>query len=162
MPKGSNRTLILSYAAKYASCFYGPFREAVGSRAAGWSATSAPISSTSPMSTRRLREVEQDLVEGADMVMVKPGLPYLDIVRRVKDSFNVPVVAYQVSGEYAMIEFAAAGRRHQPQGGHARKPLGLQARRVRHCAQLLSRSRRPGLWRNSGGGILLSALAAPM
>ncbi len=103
---GFENTLIMSYSAKYASCFYGPFREAVGSgdRLVGDKRTyQLDYANTE----EGLREVAQDIAEGADMVMVKPGLPYLDMVRRVKDSFNVPVAAYQVSGEYAMIRFAA-------------------------------------------------------
>jgi porphobilinogen synthase len=97
---------IMSYAAKYASTFYGPFRDAVGSgeRLVGDKRT---YQLDYGNSDEALREVAQDLEEGADMVMVKPGMPYLDIVRRVHDSFNVPVFAYQVSGEYAMIELAA-------------------------------------------------------
>ncbi len=98
---------IMAYAAKYASAFYGPFRDAVGTNA-----TLIGDKRTYQMdpgnSDEALREVALDLEEGADMVMVKPGLPYLDIVRRVKDTFAVPTFAYQVSGEYAMIEAAAA------------------------------------------------------
>jgi porphobilinogen synthase len=98
---------IMAYAAKYASAFYGPFRDAIGT-----SATLTGDKRTYQMdpgnSDEALREVALDLEEGADMVMVKPGLPYLDIVRRVKDTFSVPTFAYQVSGEYAMIEAAAA------------------------------------------------------
>ena len=98
---------IMSYAAKYASAFYGPFRDAVGSR--GLLKGDKKTYQMDPASSEEaLREVELDLAEGADSVMVKPGLPYLDIVRRVKDTFEVPVFAYQVSGEYAMIEAAAA------------------------------------------------------
>ena len=97
---------IMSYAAKYASTFYGPFRDAVGSgeRLVGDKRT---YQLDYANSEEALREVAQDLEEGADMVMVKPGMPYLDIVRRVHDSFNVPVFAYQVSGEYTMIQLAA-------------------------------------------------------
>jgi porphobilinogen synthase len=99
-------TQIMSYAAKYASCYYGPFREAVGSgtRLKGDKLT---YQMDYFNADEALREVEQDLAEGADSVMVKPGLPYLDVVRAVRDEFNIPVFAYQVSGEYAMIEFAA-------------------------------------------------------
>ncbi|MDE2410830.1 MAG: porphobilinogen synthase [Sphingomonadales bacterium] len=98
---------IMSYAAKYASAFYGPFRDAVGSR--GLLKGDKKTYQMDPgNSEEALREVELDLAEGADSVMVKPGLPYLDIVRRVKETFEVPVFAYQVSGEYAMIEHAAA------------------------------------------------------
>jgi len=106
---GDNRTgvQIMSYAAKYASCFYGPFREAVGSgsRLKGDKRT---YQMDFANADEALREIEQDIAEGADSVMVKPGLPYLDIVRRARDAFNIPVYAYQVSGEYAMIEMAGA------------------------------------------------------
>ncbi|MEW6577011.1 porphobilinogen synthase [Sphingorhabdus sp.] len=98
---------IMSYAAKYASAFYGPFRDAVGSR--GLLKGDKKSYQMDPAnSDEALREVAMDIAEGADSVMVKPGLPYLDIIRRVKDGFDVPVFAYQVSGEYAMIEAAAA------------------------------------------------------
>jgi len=98
---------IMSYAAKYASAFYGPFRDAVGSR--GLLKGDKKTYQMDPANAEEaLREVEIDLAEGADSVMVKPGLPYLDIVRRVKEAFEVPVFAYQVSGEYAMIEAAVA------------------------------------------------------
>ena len=98
---------IMAYAAKYASAFYGPFRDAVGS--GGLLKGDKKTYQMDPANAEEaLREVELDLAEGADSVMVKPGLPYLDIVRRVKERFEVPVFAYQVSGEYAMIEAAAA------------------------------------------------------
>ena len=98
---------IMSYAAKYASAFYGPFRDAVGS--SGLLKGDKKTYQMDPANAEEaLREVELDLAEGADSVMVKPGLPYLDIVRRVKEAFEVPVFAYQVSGEYAMIEAAVA------------------------------------------------------
>ena len=98
---------IMAYAAKYASAFYGPFRDAVGS--AGLLKGDKKTYQMDPANAEEaLREVALDLAEGADSVMVKPGLPYLDIVRRVKERFEVPVFAYQVSGEYAMIEAAAA------------------------------------------------------
>jgi porphobilinogen synthase len=98
---------IMSYAAKYASAFYGPFRDAVG--ASGLLKGDKKTYQMDPANAEEaLREVELDLAEGADSVMVKPGLPYLDIIRRVKDMFQVPVFAYQVSGEYAMIEAAVA------------------------------------------------------
>lgn len=104
---GHANVQIMSYAAKYASAFYGPFRDAVGSR--GLLKGDKKTYQMDPANTEEaLREVEMDLAEGADSVMVKPGLPYLDIVRRVKETFEVPVFAYQVSGEYAMIEHAAA------------------------------------------------------
>jgi len=98
---------IMAYAAKYASAFYGPFRDAVGSR--GLLKGDKKTYQMDPANAEEaLREVELDLAEGADSVMVKPGLPYLDIIARVKQSFGVPVFAYQVSGEYAMIEAAVA------------------------------------------------------
>ena len=98
---------IMAYAAKYASAFYGPFRDAVGSR--GLLKGDKRAYQMNPANgMEALREVELDLAEGADMVMVKPGLPYLDVLARVKDEFGVPTFAYQVSGEYAMIEAAAA------------------------------------------------------
>jgi porphobilinogen synthase len=98
---------IMAYAAKYASAFYGPFRDAVGSR--GLLKGDKKSYQMDPANGEEaLREVALDLAEGADTVMVKPGLPYLDIIRRVKERFEVPVFAYQVSGEYAMIEAAAA------------------------------------------------------
>ena len=98
---------IMSYAAKYASAFYGPFRDAVGSRGR-LKGDKKSYQMDPANSDEALREVGMDISEGADSVMVKPGLPYLDIIRRVKDSFDVPVFAYQVSGEYAMIEAAVA------------------------------------------------------
>ncbi|MGF1456268.1 MAG: porphobilinogen synthase [Alphaproteobacteria bacterium] len=105
--KGHQDVLILSYAAKYASAFYGPFRDAIGS--SGVLRGDKKTYQMDPAnSAEALREVAQDLAEGADMVMVKPGMPYLDIVRIVKDAFQVPTFAYQVSGEYAMLEAAAA------------------------------------------------------
>ncbi|HVY43010.1 MAG TPA: porphobilinogen synthase, partial [Hyphomicrobiaceae bacterium] len=102
---GHDQVAIMSYSAKFASSFYGPFREAVGSgkRLLGDKKT---YQLDYANSDEALREVAQDLEEGADMVMVKPGMPYLDIVRRVREAFNVPVFAYQVSGEYTMIRLA--------------------------------------------------------
>ncbi len=100
-------TRIMAYSAKYASAFYGPFRDAVGS-AANLGKSNKKVYQMDPGNTdEALREVALDLAEGADMVMVKPGMPYLDIVRRVKDEFHVPTFAYQVSGEYAMLKAAA-------------------------------------------------------
>lgn len=98
---------IMSYAAKYASAFYGPFRDAIGS-AKTLTGDKRTYQMDSANSDEALREVELDIAEGADMVMVKPGMPYLDIVRRVKDNFAIPTFVYQVSGEYAMIAGAAA------------------------------------------------------
>ena len=97
---------IMSYAAKYASAFYGPFRDAIGS-AKTLTGDKRTYQMDSANSDEALREVELDIAEGADMVMVKPGMPYLDIVRRVKDNFSMPTFVYQVSGEYAMIAAAA-------------------------------------------------------
>ena len=98
----------MAYSAKYASAFYGPFRDAVGS-AANLGKSNKKVYQMDPgNSDEALREVALDIAEGADMVMVKPGMPYLDIVRRVKDEFRVPTFAYQVSGEYAMLKAAAA------------------------------------------------------
>ena len=106
--KGHIHTKIMAYSAKYASAFYGPFRDAVGS-AGNLGKSNKKVYQMDPgNSDEALREVALDLAEGADMVMVKPGMPYLDIVRRVKDEFRVPTFAYQVSGEYAMLKAAAA------------------------------------------------------
>ena len=104
---GYIHTRIMAYSAKYASAFYGPFRDAVGTRGALGKADKNVYQMDPGNSDEALREVALDLAEGADMVMVKPGMPYLDIVRRVKDEFRVPTFAYQVSGEYAMIKAAA-------------------------------------------------------
>ncbi len=103
---GLDRVRILSYAAKYASAFYGPFRDAVGSHSALKGGDKKTYQMDPANTDEALREVAIDLREGADMVMVKPGMPYLDIVRRVKESFAVPTFAYQVSGEYAMLKAA--------------------------------------------------------
>jgi porphobilinogen synthase len=105
---GLIHTRIMAYSAKYASAFYGPFRDAVGS-AKNLGKSDKKVYQMDPgNSDEALREVALDIAEGADMVMVKPGMPYLDIVRRVKDEFRVPTFAYQVSGEYAMLKAAAA------------------------------------------------------
>ena len=105
---GYIHTRIMAYSAKYASAFYGPFRDAVGTRGALGKADKNVYQMDPGNTDEALREVALDLAEGADMVMVKPGMPYLDVVRRVKDEFKVPTFAYQVSGEYAMIKAAAA------------------------------------------------------
>lgn len=105
--QGHVHTRIMAYSAKYASAFYGPFRDAVGSAANLGRADKKVYQMDPGNSDESLREVALDLAEGADMVMVKPGMPYLDIVRRVKDEFRVPTFAYQVSGEYAMLKAAA-------------------------------------------------------
>jgi porphobilinogen synthase len=105
---GHKNTIILSYAAKYASAFYGPFRDAVGSSKNLGKSDKRNYQMDAANTDEALREVELDIAEGADIVMVKPGMPYLDIIRRVKDRFEVPVAAYQVSGEYAMLKAAIA------------------------------------------------------
>jgi len=116
---GHHNVQIMAYAAKYASAFYGPFRDAVGSR--GLLKGDKKTYQMDPANSEEaLREVALDIAEGADSVMVKPGLPYLDIVRRVKDRFEVPVFAYQVSGEHAMIEAAVAA------GAAERDPMVLE------------------------------------
>ncbi|MDP3332966.1 MAG: porphobilinogen synthase [Methylococcaceae bacterium] len=99
-------TLIMAYSAKYASSFYGPFRDAVGSAGNLGKGNKYSYQMDPANSDEALREIQLDLLEGADMVMVKPGMPYLDIIRRVKDQFGVPTFAYQVSGEYAMLKAA--------------------------------------------------------
>ncbi|MEN9844419.1 MAG: porphobilinogen synthase [Pseudomonadota bacterium] len=105
--EGLVHTRIMAYSAKYASAFYGPFRDAVGS-AANLGKANKKVYQMDPANTNEaLREVALDIAEGADMVMVKPGMPYLDVVRRVKDQFQMPTFAYQVSGEYAMLKAAA-------------------------------------------------------
>jgi porphobilinogen synthase len=101
-------TRIMAYSAKYASAFYGPFRDAVGSASNLGKSNKAAYQMDPGNIDEALREVAADLREGADMVMVKPGMPYLDVLRRVKDAFRVPTFAYQVSGEYAMLKAAAA------------------------------------------------------
>jgi porphobilinogen synthase len=117
---GLIHTRILAYSAKYASSFYGPFRDAVGSAASLGKGSKHTYQMDVGNSDEALREVQLDLEEGADAVMVKPGLPYLDIVRRVKDRFGAPTFVYQVSGEYAMLTAAGA------HGGHA-DPAGARA-----------------------------------
>jgi porphobilinogen synthase len=105
--RGAIHTRIMAYSAKYASAFYGPFRDAVGSRSALGRASKFTYQMDPGNTDEALWEVGLDLEEGADMVMVKPGMPYLDIVRRVKDEFKAPTFVYQVSGEYAMLKAAA-------------------------------------------------------
>jgi porphobilinogen synthase len=106
--EGLSHVRILSYAAKYASAFYGPFREAVGSKANLGGGDKRTYQMDPANRAEALREVALDVAEGADMVMVKPGMPYLDVVREVKDAFGLPTLVYQVSGEYAMLRAAAA------------------------------------------------------
>jgi len=105
--EGFPKKLILAYSAKYASSFYGPFRDAVGSAGNLGGGNKYSYQMDPANSNEALREVELDLEEGADMVMIKPGLPYLDIIRRIKESFEVPTFAYHVSGEYAMLKAAS-------------------------------------------------------
>jgi porphobilinogen synthase len=104
--EGFSHVQILSYAAKYASAFYGPFRDAVGSAGNLGAGDKRTYQQSPTQSDEAMHEVAMDIAEGADMVMVKPGMPYLDIIRRVKEEFAVPTLAYQVSGEYAMIQAA--------------------------------------------------------
>jgi porphobilinogen synthase len=104
---GHIHTRIMAYSAKYASAFYGPFRDAVGSAANLGKGNKKAYQMDPGNSNEALREVAMDIAEGADMVMVKPGMPYLDILRRVKDEFKAPTYVYQVSGEYAMLKAAA-------------------------------------------------------
>jgi len=104
---GHHNTQIMAYAAKYASAFYGPFRDAIGSKANLGKATKATYQMNPANGDEALREVAMDIAEGADMVMVKPGMPYLDLCHRVKEAFLMPTFAYQVSGEYAMLAGAA-------------------------------------------------------
>ncbi|HYD76230.1 porphobilinogen synthase [Ramlibacter sp.] len=105
--RGAIHTRIMAYSAKYASAFYGPFRDAVGSAANLGKGNKKVYQMDPGNSDEALREVAMDIAEGADMVMVKPGMPYLDVLRRVKDEFRMPTFAYQVSGEYAMLQAAA-------------------------------------------------------
>jgi porphobilinogen synthase len=105
--QGHTNTLIMAYAAKFASAFYGPFRDAVGSNKNLAGADKSTYQVAPSNGDEAIREVGLDIDEGADFVMVKPALPYLDIVRRVKDTYQVPTFAYQVSGEYAMLKAAA-------------------------------------------------------
>ena len=100
--KGHQDVMLLAYAAKYASAFYGPFRDAVGS-AKALQGDKRTYQMDPANTDEALREVALDIAEGADLVMVKPGLPYLDVLRRVKDSFGMPTIVYQVSGEYSML-----------------------------------------------------------
>ena len=132
----------MAYAAKYASAFYGPFRDAIGS-AKTLTGDKRTYQMDSANSDEALREVELDIAEGADMVMVKPGMPYLDIVRRVKDTFAMPTFVYQVSGEYAMIAAAAGNGWIDGERAMMESLRRLQARR---------RRRRLDLFRAAGGG----------
>ena len=132
--QGHRNTLILAYAAKYASCFYAPFRDAVGSATSLGGGDKRNYQMDPANSDEALREVGLDLAEGADMVMVKPAMPYLDVIRRVRDEFQVPTLAYQVSGEYAMIK--AAGRQGWLDERSAALEALLSIRRAGACAIL--------------------------
>ena len=127
-------TVILAYAAKYASCYYGPFRDAVGSAANLAGGDKHNYQMDPANSDEALHEIRLDLAEGADMVMVKPALPYLDIIRRVRDEFQVPTLAYQVSGEYSMIK--AAGHQGWLDERSAALEALLSIRRAGACAIL--------------------------
>ena len=139
---GFQDVAIMSYATKFASAFYGPYREAVGT-AGLLKGDKKTYYIDHANSDEAVREAEQDIAEGADMIMVKPGLPYLDIIRRLKDEFQMPTFAYQVSGEYSMIKAAAAQRLDRRRQGDAGIAAGLQACRLR---------RHPHLFRAGGGG----------
>ena len=149
---GHTNTRILAYAAKYASAYYGPFRDAVGSAntlASSAGGAGKESYQMDPANTdEALREVALDLREGADMVMIKPGMPYLDIVRRVKDAFGAPTFVYQVSGEYAMLKAAAA------HGWLEEKAVVLEAllgmKRAGADAILTSYARQAAAWLRDG------------
>ena len=142
--EGFDHVLIMAYAAKYASGFYGPFRDAVGSAPNLAGGNKKTYQMDPANSDEAIREVALDIAEGADMVMVKPGMPYLDIVRRVKDEFGMPTFAYQVSGEYAMLKAAARNGLARRRPGHAGEPRGFQARGRRRHPHLLRRRGRQG------------------
>jgi porphobilinogen synthase len=141
---GLVHTRILAYAAKYASSFYGPFRDAVGSAGQLGKGNKNTYQMDPANSDEALREVEIDIAEGADMVMIKPGLPYLDIVRRVKDRFGMPTFVYQVSGEYSMI-MAAAGNGWIDERGVAMEAL-LSIKRAGADAILTYFAKRAAEW----------------
>jgi porphobilinogen synthase len=141
---GHSHTRILAYSAKYASSFYGPFREAVGSAGNLGKSTKHTYQMDPANSDEALREVALDLQEGADMIMIKPGLPYLDIVRRVKDTFGAPTFVYQVSGEYAML--AAAGRNGWLDERSAALEALLSIRRAGADAILTYYAKRAAAW----------------
>ena len=132
---GFQDVAIMSYATKFASAFYGPYREAIGT--GGLLKGDKKTYYIDPANgDEAMREAEQDVAEGADMLMVKPGLPYLDIIRRLKDTFGMPTFAYQVSGEYAMIMAGRTERLDRRRARDDRKPARLQARRLRRHADL--------------------------
>jgi porphobilinogen synthase len=146
---GHSNTRILAYSAKYASSFYGPFREAVGSAGNLGKSTKHTYQMDPANSDEALREVALDLQEGADMIMIKPGLPYLDIVRRVKDTFGAPTFVYQVSGEYAML--AAAGRNGWLDERSAALEALLSIRRAGADAILTYYAKRAAEWLQAKG-----------
>jgi len=131
---GHPNTVILAYAAKYASCFYGPFRDAVGSAANLAGGDKRNYQMNPANSDEALHEIGLDLAEGADMVMVKPAMPYLDVIRRIRDEYQVPTLAYQVSGEYAMLN--AAGQQGWLDERSAVLEALLSIRRAGACAIL--------------------------
>lgn len=141
---GHRNTVILAYAAKYASCYYGPFRDAVGSAANLAGGDKRNYQMNPANSDEALHEVGLDLAEGADMVMVKPAMPYLDVIRRVRDEFQVPTLAYQVSGEYAMIK--AAGLQGWLDERSAALEALLSIKRAGACAILSYFSMQAARW----------------
>ena len=149
---GFQNIAIMSYATKFASAFYGPYREAIGTGGL-LKGDKKTYYLDHANGGEAVREAAADVEEGADMLMVKPGLPYLDIVRRLKDEFALPTFAYQVSGEYAMIKAAAAQGLDRRRCGDAGDPAGLQARRLRRHLHLFRPRGRPaaeGLRRAAG------------
>jgi len=142
--QGHRNTVILAYAAKYASCYYGPFRDAVGSAASLGGGDKRNYQMDPANTDEALHEVGLDLAEGADMIMVKPALPYLDVIRRVRDQFQVPTLAYQVSGEYAMIK--AAGRQGWLDERAAALEALLSIKRAGACAILSYFSLQAARW----------------
>ena len=140
---GFGHVRIMSYAAKYASAFYGPFRDAIGSKTALGSADKRTYQMDPANSDEALREVALDLQEGADMVMVKPGMPYLDVVRRVKEAFRVPTYAYQVSAANTRCCTPPPQRLARWRRRHHGEPDRLQARRRRRHPDLCRGRRRP-------------------
>ena len=142
--RGHPNTVILAYAAKYASCYYGPFRDAVGSAANLAGGDKHNYQMDPANSDEALHEIGLDLKEGADMVMVKPAMPYLDVIRRVRDEFQVPTLAYQVSGEYAMIK--AAGLQGWLDERSAALEALLSIRRAGACAILSYYSLQAARW----------------
>ena len=153
--EGFENTPIMAYAAKYASAFYGPFREAADSAPAFGDRRCYQMD---PANAREaLLEVELDVEEGADIVMVKPALPYLDVVRRVKETTNLPVAAYSVSGEYAMIKAAAQNGWLDERARRPRSPDRHQARRRGHHRHLPRPGRRDVVRRDKGVGDAVGA-----